>query len=156
MGKSRLPKVVNTKENIHMSTENNKAVTHQFLEELFNKRNLAIVDALCATNVINHGLGPEATGIEGTKRSAGMYLAAFPDLHFTFEDFIAEGDQVVVRWTLSGTQQGELMGIPPSGKQFSVTGVDIYRFEGGKIVEHWLESDMLGLLQQVGVVPSMR
>jgi steroid delta-isomerase-like uncharacterized protein len=137
-----------------MSTENNKAVTHQFLEELFNKRNLAIVDALCATNVIAHGFGPGTSGIEGTKRSAGMYLAAFPDLHFTFEDFIAEGDQVVVRWTSSGTQKGELMGIPPSGKQFSVTGVEIYRFEGGKIVEHWLESDMLGLLQQLGAIPS--
>lgn len=84
-----------------------------------------------------------------------MYLTAFPDLHFTFEDFIAEGDQVVVRWTPSGTQKGELMGIPPSGKSFSATGIEIYRFEGGKIVEHWLESDMLGLLQQLGVVPSM-
>ena len=137
-----------------MSTENNKAVTHQFLEELFNKRNLAIVDALCATNIINHGLGPGASGSEGTKRSASMYLAAFPDLHFTFEDFIAEGDKVVVRETMSGTQQGELMGIPPSGKQFSVTGIEICRFEGGKIVEHWLESDMLGLLQQLGAIPS--
>ena len=83
-----------------------------------------------------------------------MYLAAFPNLHFTFEDLIAEGDKVVVRETMSGTQQGELMGIPPTGKQFSVTGIEIYRFEGGKIVEHWLESDMLGLLQQLGALPS--
>jgi steroid delta-isomerase-like uncharacterized protein len=137
-----------------MSTENNKTLTHQFLDELFNKRNLAIVDALCVINVIDHGLGPGATGTEAIKRSAGMYLAAFPDLHFTFEDFIAEGDQVVVRWTSSGTQKGELMGIPPSGKQFSATGIEIYRFEGGKIVEHWLETDMLGLLQQLGASPS--
>jgi len=76
-----------------------------------------------------------------------MYLAAFPDLHFTFEDLIAEGDKVVVRWTSRGTQQGELMGIPPTGKQFSATGIEIYRLEGGKIVEHWLESDNLGMLQ---------
>lgn len=137
-----------------MSTENNKAVTHQFLDELFNKRNLAIIDALCVTNVVNHGLGPDAAGIEGTKRSAAMFLAAFPDLHFTFEDFIAEGDQVVVRWTSTGTQKGELMGIPPSGKQFSTTGLEIYRFEGGKIVEHWQEANMLGLLQQLGAIPS--
>ncbi|HLX56818.1 MAG TPA: ester cyclase [Ktedonobacteraceae bacterium] len=136
-----------------MSTENNKTLTHQFLEELFNKRNLAIVDALCAVNIIDHGPGP-AAGTEGVKRSAGMYLAAFPDLHFTFEDFIAEGDKVVVRWTSSGTQKGELMGIPPSGKQFSATGIEIYRFESGKIVEHWLESDVLGLLQQLGAIPS--
>ncbi len=137
-----------------MSTEDNKTVVHQFLDELFNKRNLAIVDALCVTNVISHGPGPEVSGTEGIKRSAGMYLAAFPDLHFTFEDFIAEGDKVVVRETMSGTQQGELMGIPPTGKQFSATGIEIYRFEGGKIAEHWLESDMLGLLQQLGAVPS--
>lgn len=137
-----------------MSTENNKTLTHQFLEELFNKRNLAIVDALCVTNVINHGLGPEASGIEGTRRSAAMYLAAFPDLHFTFEDFIAEGDKVVVRESISGTQQGELMGIPPSGKRTSVTGIEIYRFEGGKIVEHWNQSDNLGLLQQLGAIPA--
>ena len=137
-----------------MSTENNKAMAHQFLEELFNKRNLAIVDTLCAANVVNHGLGPGVSGTEGTKRSAGMYLAAFPDLHFTFEDFIAEGDQVVVRWTSSGTQQGELMGMPPTGKKFSATGIEIYRFEGGKIVEHWLESDVLGMLQQLGALPS--
>lgn len=137
-----------------MSTEDNKTVVHQFLEELFNKRNLAIVDALCAVNVVSHGPGPEVSGTEGIKRSAGMYLAAFPDLHFTFEDFIAEGDKVVVRETMSGTQQGELMGIPPTGKQFSATGIEIYRFEGGKIVEHWLESDMLGLLQQLGAIPS--
>ncbi|MBF6614769.1 MAG: ester cyclase [Chloroflexi bacterium] len=137
-----------------MSTENNKALTHQFLDDLFNKRNLAIIDALCVTNVVNHGLGPDAADIEGTKRSAAMFLAAFPDLHFTFEDFIAEGDQVVVRWTSTGTQKGELMGIPPSGKQFSTTGLEIYRFEGGKIVEHWQETNMLGLLQQLGAIPS--
>ena len=137
-----------------MPTENNKAFTHQFLEELFNKRNLAIVDALCVTNVIDHHPGHETSDTEALKRSAGMYLAAFPDLHFTFDDFIAEGDKVVVRWTSSGTQQGELMGIPPTGKKFSATGIDIYRFEGGKIVEHWLESDVLGLLQQLGAIPS--
>jgi steroid delta-isomerase-like uncharacterized protein len=137
-----------------MSTEDNKTVVHQFLEELFNKRNLAIVDALCATNIVNHGLGPEASGIEGTRRSAAMYLAAFPDLHFTFEDFIAEGDKVMVRWTASGTQKGELMGIPPSGKQQATTGIDILRFEGGKIVEHWQEADRLGLLQQLGAIPA--
>ena len=137
-----------------MSTEDNKAAVHTFLEEIFNKRNLAYVDGSCAPTIIHHGLTPGLAGIEGTKRAAGMYLAAFPDLHFTFDDFIAEGDKVVVRWTSSGTQQGELMGIPPTGKKFTATGIEIYRFEGGKIVEHWLESDMLGLLQQLGAIPS--
>ncbi len=137
-----------------MSTENNKAVTHQFLDELFNKRNLAIVDELCVANVVDHGLGPETSGTGEIKKSASMFLAAFPDLHFDFEDYIAEGDQVAVRWTSIGTQKGDLMGIPPTGKRFSATGIELYRFEGGKIVEHWLQSDMLGLLQQLGAIPA--
>src|SRR5215472_8850471 len=118
-----------------MSTEDHKVAVRQFLDEIFNKRNLAYVDASCAPNIIHHGLPGNPSGIEGTKQTAGMYLAAFPDLHFTFEDLLSEGDKVVVRWTSRGTQQGELMGIPPTGKQFSATGIEIYRFEGGKIVE---------------------
>jgi len=137
-----------------MSIEDNKVAVKRFLEEVFNKRNPAYVDASCAPTIIHHGLTPGLTGIEGTKRAAGMYLAAFPDLHFTFEDLIAEGDKVVVRWTSRGTQQGDLMGIPPTGKQFSTTGIEIYRFEDSKIVEHWLESDALGMLQQLGAVPT--
>jgi predicted ester cyclase len=137
-----------------MSTEDNKAAVHQLLEELFNKRNLAYVDMACAPTIVHHGLTPGLAGIEGTKRAAGMWLAAFPDVHFAFEDWIAEGDKVVVRVTYSGTQQGELMGIPPTGKPFSVTGIEIYRFDDGKIIEHWLEVDNLGMLQQLGVVPA--
>jgi predicted ester cyclase len=74
-------------------------------------------------------------------------------LHFTVEDIIAEGDKVVARLTARGTQQGEFMGIPPTGKRATVTAIDINRMVGGKSVEHWLEMDTLGLLQQLGVVP---
>jgi predicted ester cyclase len=83
-----------------------------------------------------------------------MYLTAFPDLHFTVEDIIAEGDKVVTRLTCRGTQQGAFMGIPPTGKQATVTAIDINRFAGGKSVEHWLNMDTLGLLQQLGVIPA--
>jgi predicted ester cyclase len=82
-----------------------------------------------------------------------MYLTAFPDLHFTIEDIIAEGDTVVVRQTARGTHQGDLMGIPPTGKQVSGTGITITRVVNGKAVEDWFNGDDLGLLQQLGVVP---
>ena len=79
---------------------------------------------------------------------------AFPDLHFTVEDLIAEGDKVVARLTASGAQQGVFMGISPTGKRTTVTAIDIIRIAGGKFVEHWLEMDTLGLLHQLGVVPA--
>jgi len=83
-----------------------------------------------------------------------MYVTAFPDLHFTVEDMIAEGDKVVARLTARGTQAGAFMGIPPTGKQASITAIDINHMAGGKSVEHWLEMDTLGLLQQLGVIPA--
>jgi predicted ester cyclase len=83
-----------------------------------------------------------------------MFLTAFPDLHFTVEDMIAEGDKVVARITMSGTQQGAFMGIPPTGKHVAFTAIDINRIAGGKSVEHWWEMDALGLMQQLGVVPA--
>jgi len=71
----------------------------------------------------------------------------------TVEDVIAEEDRVVVRWTAQGTQQGELLGVPPTGKQVTVTGIDVYRIENGRTAEHWGNFDQLGMLQQLGVIP---
>ncbi len=82
-----------------------------------------------------------------------MYFAAFPDSHFTIEDLIAVGDTVVVRYTARGTHQGNLMAIPPTGKQVSVTAIGIFRIGNGIAVEEWLNIDDLGMLQQLGVVP---
>jgi predicted ester cyclase len=84
-----------------------------------------------------------------------MIRAAFPDIHETVEDIIAEGDTVVTRTTWRGTHQGALLGIAPTGKHVSVSGIDISRVASGKFVEHWQSADNLGLLQQLGVVPSM-
>ena len=83
------------------------------------------------------------------------YRTAFPDAQYTIEDQIAEGDTVMTRWSGRGTHQGPLMGIPPTGKQSTVTGMSIGRSEGGKIVEVWTEFDLLGVLQQLGVIPTM-
>ena len=139
-----------------MSTEDNKAVVRRFYEEVFNQKNTAAIDQFIAPTIVDHAAPPGIPGgIEGQKQLAGLYLMAFPDLHFTVEDMIAEGDKVVARLTASGTQQGVFMGISPTGKRTTVTAIDIIRIAGGKFVEHWLEMDTLGLLQQLGVVPAL-
>lgn len=138
-----------------MSTENNKALIRRFYEEVFNQKKRAAIDEFSDPNYVDHTAPPGLpAGIEGQKQLIGMYLTAFPDLHLTVEDMIAEGDKVVSRWSGSGTHQGKFMGIPPTGKQGTVTGIEIIRIAGSKFVEHWMELDALGLLQQLGVVPA--
>ncbi len=137
-----------------MSTEVNKASVRRFYDEVFNKKNRAAIDEFIAPNQVDHAAPPGTPGgLAGAKQTLTMYLTAFPDLHFTVEDIIAEGEKVVARLTVRGTQKGAFMGIPPTGKQATSTAIDINRIVGGKSVEHWLEMDTLGLLQQLGVVP---
>jgi steroid delta-isomerase-like uncharacterized protein len=83
-----------------------------------------------------------------------MFFDAFPDLNVTVEDEIAEGEMVVTRWTIRGTHQGDLEGIAPPGQQIELEGITIHRIEGGKIVEEWERYDNLGMMQQLGAVPS--
>jgi predicted ester cyclase len=83
-----------------------------------------------------------------------MYLEAFPDTHFTVDAQLADGDYVITRWTATGTQEGELMGLAPSHKRVTVTGITIDRFEGGKVVESWSNWDTMGMMQQLGAVPA--
>jgi predicted ester cyclase len=139
-----------------MSTEDNKALMRRFYEEVFNQKNTAAIDEFIDPHGVDHSAPPGTPGgIEGQKQLIGMYLTAFPDVHLTVEDMIAEGDTVVARLTARGTHQGAYMGIPPTGKQVTVTAIDINRMAGGKSVEHWLEMDNLGMLQQLGVAPAM-
>ena len=138
-----------------MSTEENKTAVRYFYEEIVNQKKRAGLDEFIDPNYVDHFTPPGIPGgLEGARQTFDMFLTAFPDLHFTVEDLIAEGDEVVARATMSGTQHGAFMGIPPTGKQVTITGIDINRFVGGKSVEHWLEMDTLGLLQQLGVVPA--
>jgi predicted ester cyclase len=139
---------------MRMSTEDNKAVVRRFYEEVMNQKKTAVLDEVFDLNVVDHFAPPGTPGgLEGARQTLGMFLSAFPDLHFTVEDLIAEGDKVVARATLSGTQQGTFMGIPPTGKHVAIGGIDINRFVGGKSVEHWVEMDTLGMMQQLGVIP---
>jgi steroid delta-isomerase-like uncharacterized protein len=138
-----------------MSNEDNKALVRRFYGEVFNKKNLAVIDDFLDPHIIEHSLPPGLpSGIEGSKQFIGMYLTAFPDLHLTAEDMIAEGDKVVSRFTMRGTHKGEFMGIPPTGKQMTITGIQIPRVADSKIAENWINLDALGLLQQLGVVPA--
>ena len=140
---------------VNMSTEANKASMRRFYDEVFNKKNRAAIDEFIDPNQVDHDAPPGTPGgLKGAKQTITMYLTAFPDLHFTVEDLIAEGDKVVARLTVRGTHQGIFMGIPPTGKKATSTAIDINRIVGGKSVEHWLKMDSLGLLQQLGVIPA--
>ncbi len=138
-----------------MSVEENKAIERRLTEELWNKGNLAVVDELYATNFVSHG--SDIPGVtpdrEGYKQFVTMSRTALPDFHTTVEDMFAEGDKVVQRFTARGTHKGEFMGIPPTGKQVTITGIGIHRITGGKIVEDWVNMDMLGMMVQLGLVP---
>jgi len=139
-----------------MSTEDNKALIRRFYEEVFNKKNLAAIDDFFAPDHVDHTLPPGLpVGPEGTKQAIAMTLTAFPDLHLTIEDMIAEGDKVVTWFTTHGTQRGALGDIPPTGKQVTVSTIEITRIAGGKIVEDSGLDDRLGMLQQLGLVPAM-
>jgi len=140
-----------------MSTEDNKTLMRRFFEEVYTKQNLAALGELIAPTHIDHSAAAAGlpVGAEGSRQAIGMMLTGFPDLHVTVEDMIAEGDRVVVRMTMRGTQQGALGGIPPTGKQVAVSTIDIVRIEGGKIAEEWGIDDRLGMLQQLGLVPAM-
>ena len=135
-----------------MSTEENKALVRRLIEEAWNKGNLAVIDELLSPDYVLHIAAPGTPDREGYKQAVNMYRTAFPDFHFTIEDMVAEGEKVAIRATMRGTQQGELMGFAPTGKELTQTAIAIRRFEGGKIVEEWVETNMLGLMQQMGVV----
>jgi steroid delta-isomerase-like uncharacterized protein len=137
-----------------MSVEENKAIELRFFEEVVNKRNLAVIDELFATNFVDHSAVPGiAADREGLKQYFAMVHSAFPDFHSTLEDMFAEGDKVVQRFTARGTHQGEFMGIAPTGKQVTIPGIAIHRITDGKIVENWVNMDMLSMMQQLGVIP---
>lgn len=141
-----------------MSPDENKVIMRRALDEIWNKGNLAAADDLADASFIAHTNMPGTPGhpdIEQLKQSVAMYRAAFPDLRATFDDLVAEGDMVVVRFTAHGTHHGALVGIPPTGKEVTVANITVYRMAGGKIAEQWGVTDSLGLLQQLGVAPSL-
>ncbi|GAC1361273.1 MAG: hypothetical protein NVSMB38_45010 [Ktedonobacteraceae bacterium] len=142
-----------------MSTEDNKVLARRFHEEIFSQGNIALIDEICDASWTFHDRSyPQRDwprGPEGARQLVNLYRTAFPDIRFTYEDQIAEDDKVVSCWTARGTHKGDLMAIPPTGKQATITGITIMRIANGKITEDWANFDVLGMLQQLGVVPTM-
>ena len=136
-------------------SEENKALVRRQLEEVFNKHNPGAVDQFFGPDYVNHSALPGMPNDrDGLKASVSGFLSAFPDLKVTSDFQVAEGDKVVMRYTAIGTHTGELMGMPATGKRVHMTGISIARVAGGKIVEEWNEADMMGMMQQLGVVPA--
>ena len=136
-----------------MTTEENKAQVRRYYEEVLNGGQIALLQEIAILDYNEHDPIPgQANGLEGLKQRVGMLRSAFQP-RFTLEDMIAEGDKVVVRWTNRGTHVGEFMGIPPTGKSFSIAGIDIHRLSNGKLAEHWHVVDLFGQMQQLGLLP---
>jgi steroid delta-isomerase-like uncharacterized protein len=138
-----------------MSAEENKALVRRAFEDGWNAGNLDVFDETDAPEYVLHdpSVPEDVRGVEAVKQFASMYLRAFPDLHFTIEEQLAEGDKVVTRWTSSATHQGELMGMPATGNRTGVSGITISRVSEDKLVEDWNNWDTLGLMRQLGVIP---
>ena len=137
-----------------MSTEENKAVVRRLFEEVVNEGNLAALDELTTDDLVTHTPVPDITpDREGFRQFLGVFLTAFPTQHTEVHDVIAEGGRVVVRHTHYVTHGGEFMGMPPSGREATVEGIEIFRVADGKIAEMWHQDDVLSLLQQLGAIP---
>jgi steroid delta-isomerase-like uncharacterized protein len=137
-----------------MSAEENRALMRRFYEEVLNKGNLGFIDETFAPDYVEHAHESPSPDREGLKREMAMLRRAFPDMHVTVEDLVAEGDKAVARTTARGTHTGAFMGIPPTGKVVTISGMDITRFAGGKAVEHWGMNDELSMMQQLGLLPA--
>ncbi len=133
--------------------EENKTIVCRWVEA-FNDGDLDAVEELLTDSYVRHDPNsPEVHGPEEEKQLIAIYRSAFPDLHFTLEDIVAEDDRVATRLGISATHEGELFGIPPTGKQLAFTAMELYRLKEGKIEEQWVNVDTLGMMQQLGVVP---
>jgi steroid delta-isomerase-like uncharacterized protein len=130
-----------------------EARAREFFDRVINPKNLEYLDLLLAENFVDHeDLGPVKPDRNGVKQFLGMLISAFPDLNVTVEDIISDGDKVAIRSTWRGTQQGEFMGIPPTGKAVSYAGIDIMKFSGEAVSEHWGLSDNMTMMTQLGLL----
>ncbi len=138
-------------------SEENKALVRRSIDEMFNKGNLGVADELTAPDYVEHDAsnpGDWGRGPDLAKQGATIFRTAFPDLHIAIDDMVAEGDRVAFRWTAHGTHKGAFFGISATGKQVTFTGISISRIADGKVQEGWAVWDTMGLLRQLGAIPS--
>jgi len=132
-----------------------KQIPKRLLEEAFGKGNLQVFDEACDPSFRSHDPLTGDSNLDGEKELVRGYRTSFPDIKPTVLSVLAEGDTVVTQWRMTGTHQKALMGIEATGRRATVEGITISRFRGGKLVEEWNQWDALGLLRQLGVVPSL-
>jgi steroid delta-isomerase-like uncharacterized protein len=137
-----------------MYIEENKAIVRRFFELGPSSGDMNAANELLDQNFALHTPLPSAPGIQGINDVVTACRAAFEHLNVTVEDIVAEGDKVAARFTARGVHNGSFMGLPPTGKPITMTGIEIFLIENGKIVELWGEANMLGLMQQLGIVPA--
>jgi steroid delta-isomerase-like uncharacterized protein len=134
----------------------NKGLVKKEVEGLYNAKDISVADQIYSTDLVTHTPNvPRPGNLAQLKKDVAEVYEAFPDLHLTIDDLFAGGDRVTKRWTLQATHTKEWQGIPATGKKIVVTGINIFRMKDGKIVEFWEYMDLLGLLQQLGVVPPL-
>lgn len=133
-------------------SEENKKLVYQFYEEIWNRGNLSIIDKRIVSDYVGHS-DMTIEGPEGAKQCVSAIRDAFPDYQYTVEDEISDADKVVHRWTAHGTHLGTFQGIPPTGKKVAISGISIYRVANGKLIEGWTTTDLMSLMQQLGVFP---
>jgi|SRR5215211_1237937 len=139
-----------------MSAEENEALVRRYVEEFVDQGNFDLSDEIFAPNFVWRRSGPgQETGVEDLKHFFVMLHSGFPGFQSTIEDLFtnSEGDKVVSRFTFRGIHQGEFIGIAPTGKQVTMSGIDILRIADGKIMEMWNQEDVLGMMQQIGAIP---
>ena len=142
-----------------MSLEENKAVVRRWFSEVMSNGDISTVDLICMEchpgfAVLNGVMENPPTGIPGVKEMVRLFRSAFPDLQFDVEDQIAEGNKVATQLKVHGTHQGDFLGIPPTGKQITTWGISIWELADGKLLQEHVSWDTLGLLQQLGAIPS--
>ncbi|MDD1753982.1 MAG: ester cyclase [Methanotrichaceae archaeon] len=137
-----------------MFAEDNKSIVRRFFEEGPSKGNLSIADELMSSDFVMHTPLAASPGIKGIKEVVTTCRTAFEHLNVTIEDNVAEGDKVVACFTARGLHTGQFMALPATGKPITMSGIEIFRIKDGKIAELWGEANLIGLMQQIGVVPS--
>ncbi len=134
----------------------NKAVVNREVEDFWNAKDINVADQIFSPDLVTHSPNvPQDGNIDSFKKQSIEDFKAFPDLYITIDDLVAEGDKVVKFWTLHGTHKEEWIGIPATGKKVVVTGMEIFRIKNEKVVENWVVMDLLGMLEQLGVIPPL-
>ena len=141
-------------EELMATEEKNKNFIIAYTEDFWNKQNISAFEKYYAADFIEHSANVDMN-FEQTKGLFQAYFTAFPDLNITTDDLVAEGDKVTKVWTTNCTHKGEFMGIPATGKQITVKGIEVFRIADEKIVEIWASMDNLSMLQQLGVIPPL-